>query len=123
MSNDLVEFFERTKTELKERGRTVGRLYDKGTGCVCLLGAMGFAAGIDLTIDESITMEGVASRVPGAVNLLSELISEDYKYGLDYDYEVMFNPVWRFNDRNGRGQQGDERVNALLDQAIAAASA
>lgn len=104
----------KTKKILKQRGRThVSLLNDQG--CVCLLGAVGLAAGVpesDLRagLYAEFGRNGVAAPL---VSALIDELGEDYLYG---PYDSGYEDLYSFNDST----DDDDEVFDLIDRAIEA---
>lgn len=97
--------------ESLEKSFGTGCLYNEATGCLCSLGAIGYASGISLETLGNLPGSAWHLINPEAVAALTEGICEVTEYERD-DSPVDF--VWQFNDDCGKAP-----VLQAFDAAIA----
>ncbi len=129
---EIIANLLKAKKFFQENGRTTSTLYNEYTGCACLLGGVGIAAGSDpLEMHYGIFYEetpgyaeaGIAFEEAQALadNLPDSYFAErEYRTRDNADYT----DVYYFNDHVvGYGPVGDQLVYDLIDRTVAALQA
>lgn len=127
--HEIIANLLKAKKFFEENGRTTSTLYNEYTGCACLLGGVGIAAGSDpLEMHYGIFYEetpgyaeaGIAFEEAQALadNLPDSYFAErEYRTRDNADYT----DVYYFNDHvAGYGPEGDQKVYDLIDRTAEA---
>lgn len=81
--------------EIENRGWGKGALYDPVTGCVCALGALSFALGIDVSLDNMESHPLFKAPVKQLASIVEARRLKQYGWMMDC---APVHSVWAYND-------------------------